>query len=882
MTSLLNEGPLMSGLIREGTMKTSHLLKAGACVPFLVSIPVQAAPRSYNVPPQSLSGALQQFALQGGDQVVFEPQALAGKYSRGVSGTMEPEAALRRVIQGAKVTFRRAQGAYVIAMQSAPREQGAPAEKPVTIAEAPPAEDQVQDIIVTAQKRAETVQRTPVTVSAFSAAMLADTGINTAANLQGIVPGMTINRAQFDPNLVAVSIRGIQLQDTSKAIEPGIGYVVDGVSIGAPSGLLVDSFDVKRMEVLRGPQGTLFGRNTTGGALNIIRTVPDPSADPSVAARVTVGSFGRRDVGVRVMAPIVRDKLAFKATFISERDSGNIYNSTLGKHVGDKDRQDYNLTLHATPTDRLSATLIYERLDDKSQAPAVVSLLTPDLITLKVPGYFAGADAACQNPLTAFVCDARLDQNNDVTTSPTEQLNSLKLDALTLNLKYDFDTFSLVSITGFRNQKQHNFSYDDATVLGYFPFAWDEKYKTLNQEVRFESNFDGPFSIIAGAFYFRSKFFINAYNELDLAVLSPGTPPFTNILTSPFAYRTQYNSRSVALFAQAEYKATDRLKFILGGRQTWDRKTIDVALFAPGTGIVDPLPVSPFGPSPSTQGDIRQRAADAANFRKFTPKIGIQYQATPDFMAFASYSIGYNTGGFNSRPSDVSFIGPFRPEQLDAYEVGFKSDWLDRRLRVNVSAFYNIMKNKQEDLTVVNRDGIGGTTTVNAAKARYAGVEAEVVAIPVRGWTNSFAVGYLDAKYLNFSGDLSQGFRSDLTMLELRRVPKWTVGLVSDYEFDMGPGRFGINGKMSYVDKFETNILNDPRGRTPSTAKLDFSGRYSFSVGDVNYKIRLFVENVTDKHPLTGLFSANTPGSTLAFGVADPGRQWGLSLDVNF
>ena len=736
----------------------------------------------------------------------------------------------------------------------------------------------LEEIIVTAQKRSESIQKIPVTVSAFTAETIKNSGFSTVSELQGLVPGMTINRGQSAANLVHVSIRGIFVQDTGKAIEPGIGYLLDGVVIGAPSGLLVDSFDVDRIEVLRGPQGTLFGRNATGGALNVTRSVPDPSKDLSGRAKFTYGNFGRNDYEAVIHAPLVKDKLAVKLAFISQNDSGNIYNDYLNTHVGDKNVKDYNLTLRATPNDRFSATIIFEKMVDHSEAPGTINVLTPDLINLPIPGYTSGLNAPCFNPLTAFVCRPELDSDYDKVQHPLKQNSRLNLGAITVNLRHEFDTFALVSNFGFRDLRENNFTFLDSTELGYFPFVGDEFYKTLSQEVRFESNFGGKFEIIAGAMHFRSRYFIQSFTELDLASVVPTLAPGVALLAPAFPYRTDYHSRSSAIFAQAEYKFTDELKLIVGGRQTWDRKAIDVSLFTPGSGTALPLPIRP---DIRSQGIVSQRAQDSAKFKKFTPKIAIQYQAAPSFMAFASYSVGYNTGGFNSRPPDIALIGPFKPETLDAYEIGFKSDWLDRRLRVNISAYYNQMKNKQEELTIVSQ-AVTGSATVNAAKASYTGVETEIMVAPIDGWNTSVAIGYMDAKYKSFAGDLGQGFRSDLTMLKLRRTPKWTVGAMTDYQFAAGPGTLGFNAGLTYTDKFETNIVNDPRGRIPATTKIDLSARYIFPVKDVEMKLMTFVKNVTNQHPYNGLFAGNAPGSNFAFAIPDPGRTWGVSLEVEF
>ncbi len=761
-------------------------------------------------------------------------------------------------------------------------EQPALSQEGVTADAAPapaPAETGLADIVVTAQKRSESIQKIPVTVSAFTTETLQNANVGTIAGIQGMVPGMTINKGQSSANLVHVSLRGISIQDTSKAFEPGIGFVLDGVVIGTPVGLLLDSFDVERLEVLRGPQGTLFGRNTTGGALNIVRAIPDPGDDTHGKLKFTVGSFGRTDVEGRLMLPLIKDKLAVKVDILSSTDDGTIYNSTLNTHLGDKNLQNYNVTFHATPTDRLSATLILEKQRDRSELPPAINLLTPDLITdLPVTGYTTGANSPCLNPQLSFLCRSSIRKSDNVSEIPTKQPGRLNMSAATLHLTHRFDDFSVVAITGYRDTKQRSFSYLDGTALGYFPIQQNERYEQFSQELRFESDFEGPFSIIAGGFYFHSKWHITQITELDAALLDPTLAPGVGIITNPLSYSTDYWTTSKAVFAQAEYNLTEKLKLIAGGRYTWDKKRLDLVNY--GFGMGTPAPLN--APLPDTVlGAPADHGRGSVTFKKFTPKVAVQYQAMPNLMMYASFSVGYNTGGFNARAPSSAFIGPYRPETLNAYEVGFKSDWFDRRVRLNVSAFRNEMKDKQEDLTIFLLGGGSGTTTVNAAKARYQGIEAELSVLPVEGWSNSLAVGYLDAKYTNFSGDLGQGSQ-DLTRLKLRRTPQWTVGYITDYQFALGEGTFGLNGALSFVDKFDTNILNDPRGRVPATTKIDLSARYGFALDGVDLKIIGFVKNVTDKHPYNGHFSGNLPGGFFEFAIPEPGRTWGVSLEAAF
>ena len=750
------------------------------------------------------------------------------------------------------------------------------------------------EIIVTAQKRAEPLQTVPVSVSAFSADLIEKAHVDGLTGLRGLVPGMTITRSGAALDVPQLSLRGISIQDVLPSVEAGIGITLDGIPIAFQRGALMDAFDVSRVEILRGPQGVLNGKNTTGGVINVIRLRPDPTQDATGKVRFTVGSFGQNDYEGYVMAPVIKDVLAVKATVSVRKDNGQFRNIVTGGREGDRDIKQYSLAAVVTPTDRLKIYLAFDRLENDSQIPPYTPLNVPDFIPYPLSGYLGGANATCYNPATSIVCGslATLDKSKNVVET-TQLPASLHVTAGTGEIAYDVtDHIKFVSLTGFREIHERHTDDFDATRFALFRDKSTLNARQFSQEARFETSFAGPFNVVAGAFYMNYAYSEAQNPSLDIAVLPDGyletgsaildpvtglptfsTPPGVGYLNSINNYITRQTNKTFALFFQADYDVTDKLRVSVGARQTWDKKTTEYTQWGPVFSTVRDNDV--FG---ELLGDV----SGAAKFNKFTPKVNVQYKFTPDVMAYAQYSRGYNTGGFNGRPGNlVTATQPYLPETMDAFEIGLKSEFLNHRVRLNVSAFHNTLSDKQENiLQVVGTTNV--TNTLNAAKARYQGVEVELGLAPVRGWTISGSLGYLDAKYLNFVGDLGQGER-DLSGLKLRRTPKWTGGLISDYSFAAGPGTVGLNAAVYYTDRYETDVINDPRASIPPVAKVDLGVRYSFPIaGKTELELGAYVKNLTDNTTYDGYTSGEAVFGFIDWANPSIGRTWGASATVRF
>jgi len=769
--------------------------------------------------------------------------------------------------------------ALAVSLTAAPQTvfaQGAPAQSDGAQDGSARTSGGLEEIIVTARKRAEPLQEVPVSVSAFGGEALKSANVDSVGGLQGLVPGMTITQSGASLGTPQLSLRGISIQDVVPSTESGVGFTIDGIPLAYQRGMFLDSFDIERIEVLRGPQGLLFGKNTTGGTVNVIRSRPDPNAEIAGRARVTFGSFGRNDYEAVVTAPVVPGLLAIKGAISVKKNDGPFKNIVTGEREGKRNFRDYVLSLVATPSERTNVYLSFERIEDDSQVPPYVPILTSTVYPLGAPGYFGGGNSPCVNPTTSNLCVPLTTDRNGVETRQFPAFQHTTSATLEVSQELT-DGIRAVSLTGYRKYKQSQIGDFDGTRYGFFRDNAQDEGRQISQELRAETTSKGPLSLVAGAFYIDYRYNELQNPSLDIAAVNPAVPVGTTYLNSASRYLTKQNARSFALFFQADYKFFDRLTLTVGARQTWDRKKQDYTLWA---GVLSSFrDIEAVGP-------LVGNAKGEAKFKEFTPKVGLQFEFNPNFRVYGSYTKGYNTGGFGGRPGDLAAaIIPYQPETMDAYEIGFKSELFDRRVRFNASAFYNTMDNKQEDVLTFVQDENGArnvTRTVNAARARYKGVEVELAVIPVPGWTISSSAGYLSAKYKSYTANLGQG-EVDLTSLKLRRTPKWTGGFNSDYVFDVGEGKAGLNATFAYVSRYETNVLNDPRGSITPTGILDLSARYSFPVvGSLNLEVSAFVKNVTDNTTYTGSTSGNAVGTFLEFAIPRVGRTWGTSLSARF
>jgi iron complex outermembrane recepter protein len=717
----------------------------------------------------------------------------------------------------------------------------------------------LSDIVVTARKRVENIQDVSSSISALSGEELGRRFDSDVRDFADSSPNVLIDDTQQGPGGVAsVNIRGIGVGDVEKSVDPSVGVVFDDIYIGQSSGSLLKAIDIDRVEVLRGPQGTLFGRNATGGVINLARS--RPTYDFTGKARVTAERFDTYKLE-GVASTGLTETVAVKVSGAYERSDGYIHNAFYDRPGQRSEFYGFGAALLFEPTDRLEFMVTYDHQKTKQDAPELLAVNRPTDL------FCAAYNQCSASPGEPTSGNRYVSLSN----APLKKDAFFKLDMATAKAKYDLGgDFDINYIFGWLKTDEEVHQDYDAGPLTLYHTDRPARWRQTTHEVRLTKGGTGPLNFVLGGYLWDSKYTINLKNYIGFA-----GPP---LLTS--AQDVTQTTKSYAAYFEGDYKITDRLKLTVGARYTKDKKSSivnDGTVFIYGT-TEEANPILVLPPS-LANGNIVMTKPVRASWSKFTPKVSVSYNWTDDIMTYALWSRGYRGGGFNGRPATIGAATiPYDPETLDNYEIGFKSQFLDNRIRLNGAAFMMKYKDMQQDLDVPAPGTSTGreNRTINASKADLKGFELELTVLPTDGLTLHGNLGYLDAKYKDFFGDIySTGTAIDATFLKIRRAPKWTWTVGGTYEADIGPGKFWVSGDVHYIGPHEVSFLNNPNIRNRGQYLVDASINYQYNKTTVS----VFGKNL-----------ANAKGWTVAYDVqgvwsyaaARPRATWGLAITQNF
>ncbi len=704
----------------------------------------------------------------------------------------------------------------------------------------------IEEVVVTARYREESVQDVPAAVTAYNQTILEKITAQDLRDVGPATPNVHIQPVVTFPNSAAIHVRGMGGQDIESTNEMRTGVSINGVFISRPIATLLDFFDVDTVQMLRGPQGTTFGKNSLAGGIALTTIRPDGTFD--YKGEVTAGNHGRRDVRGAVQFPIVQDKLAMRVSAMLQNYDGHFKNRVDGEHLNGEDVDTVRATLVWTPTDRIEATLIGSWLEERSDAPGGDERSDPGQLIRLIFGFQEPDDGAFTVGRDA------LDFHN------TDQ------NSLTGIVDWELGEFTLTSVTGWIETDGFIASDFDQTEVPFFPTFRDQVHDQFSQELRLQSNFAGRdgmlgnLDLVLGLFYFEQE------HELVQSFPTLGNPS-----SADYAHQ---DGDSRAVFGQAIYALTPDLNLTFGVRYTEEQKDFERnpgTLFGTQIDKLDPdsLPsISEMSRTPMTV--VGELDSDNTSFR-----LGLDYHINDRAMVFASYAEGFKAGEFGARAGSSLTAGPTDDETSKSYEIGIKSDWLDQRLRINATAFYTEFADLQFGVFIPAPNNPTGQETAaqNIGEATNRGIELEITALPMDNLTLTANVGLLDAEYDEFCADLDGpgplaqsdcGGRvvdlgngtylidTDHTSLELSRSPEESYYIAADYELPTAIGNFFVRGAGNYESKYFTDgVLNHPAARTGGFWLWEASGGWRSA--DERWRVQAWCKNCSDKTYTAGL-----------------------------
>lgn len=707
----------------------------------------------------------------------------------------------------------------------------------------------IEEVVVTARKKTESLQTVPVAVTALSGSFIEKNFASSVKDLDKYAPNVQLETQQFGGGALNASIRGMSYDEVEKTYEPAVGVSVDGVFFSHNSGAMVDMFDIESIEILRGPQGTLFGRNTMGGTVNIQRT--KPSHEFGAKASVSYGSYDQRAIKARVTGSLVEDKLAGKLGVYQFSGDSHTENYFTGKQDDGMDRFSVVGSLLWTPTDTVSVQLSADYLDDDSEMAPVLNMTRPGEL-------FCDLFDVC----AAKSLDVAEDNDFEVSFGAKPFKSEIEARTYSLNASWDLADYTLTSITAYNELDElldmENTGTPDIGGTSFFTVVRGQTLEQWSQEFRVTSEFSGPFNFVAGLFYFKSEYELDPQDVLLLG-------------TSINLFKAEQQLDAYAVFGEMYYDLTDKASLTLGGRLTYEEKTLAVNSII-GGGFVCPDPNAPAGAESCRDPEV--------DFDDFSPRVGVDYQFTNDVMGYFTWSRGFRSGGWNGRPQTQAGIGPYEPEQLDNYELGVRSDWFDNRLRVNATVFHMKYDDKQEAIIRPSPVSLATETIVqNAASATVNGLELELQAMLGPNLQLRSAVGYLDAEFDEYLDDSGNDIKDQR---HISYSPEWTISAGGDYyvQLDNLGGELVFTANYKWTDEYATDPIVDPLGLEREI--IDEYGEFDFSVSYDNYtnagnryRVSAFVQDAFNDE---GRIFRVTNAGAWVFGDQEPGRTWGIEF----
>jgi iron complex outermembrane recepter protein len=704
---------------------------------------------------------------------------------------------------------------------------------------------QLEEVIVTARKRAENLQQTPIAVTALTGESLAQANISELTAIERQTPNLSFTVGQGGGgSTVNAFIRGVGEGDFIITTDPAVGLYLDGVYLARTFGANMELDDIERIEVLRGPQGTLFGKNSIGGAISVVTR--KPTGENTAQIGFTTGSNNHQGLSAYGQTALT-DTLAASLSYLQKNADG--WQERPGQDAGDINVKTARLILNWAASEQIESTLSLDWVDQDQSGYPNVMLAFNDVAIFSNLWNTLNPTQPCCTPNTD------IDRAASGGPLPNDRLNGWGVNWTN---SWQLDALQLKSITSYREMDALFGRDGDNALFAYVGDVHDQNHEQLSQEFQITGGFQ-HLDWVLGAYYFEEE----SRDDTDLIIIQ-------GIGTS-VSYHNVQNSNSYALYGHLTYALTDKLELLAGLRYTQEEKDFvqSVSSFDFSTPYVFPIPGVPVS---SCDFTVAAAYFDCSqNWSETSPKLGLMYQLSEDVMFYTHVSRGFRSGGYNGRAfGSAGDLQEYNPETLTSYELGFKSELLDRSLRLNGSLFYNDYQDIQ--ILVVQAASVA---IENASNATISGLELEATWLLNSQWQVQAGLG--------LTQDDSDGWidvTGDHTDTELKQTPDRTFNLASDYTLDLGErGTLLLRADLKYKSEFYIDGVNTdrlhPGGHT------FFNASILYRTQSEAWEIALHGENLSDKRVLSSGFDG-TAFFGFIEGSYNPPRRYYANLKYRF
>lgn len=887
----------------------------------------------FNIPASSAGISLNVISKQSNTPVIFSYEKISGLRTQSVTGRYSLDEALERLLRGTgllahltargvitisqveqsnepledTVNLKTAQG-LLLSTTSAATVALTPNIATAQNAQSPQEQTgfAIDEIVVTARRKSENVQDTPISITAVTGETLEQRGFQDVSQISKIAPNVVFDgAAPVSGNTAAPSvfIRGVGQLDFTVNNDPGVGIYVDDVYVSRSVGGVIDLLDLERVEVLRGPQGTLFGRNTIGGAIQLVSK--KPSGEFGGHAEILVGSDDRVKVQGTIDVPL-GNTLAVKASGSYHNRDGYVTNG-INQDLGDDNTYTLRGQLLWEPTDNFSAYFVGDFTeDDENGAPNVALTAFPEGnfparfnanpgracgaplpsgntfadnqdIDTSAPDFQAYLDFINANPDTCF-SENSITIEDGLTNSTTFALQQNEIFGVSGTLEYDFGNFTLKSTTAYRELDSQFQRDSDHTAFQIFDTSNDQQQDQFSQEFLLSGDI-GPLGFVGGVYYFEES----AVENTNIFLPALGGP-----INIRGIFDNQVDNENFAVFGEVNYDVTERLHLTGGLRFTDEDKsyaTNQIFTFVtnpPGVGETftgltefDNLSENPDGAP--TLLTLVDDPGQTLSISELDYRVNVAYDFTDDFLGYFTTSTGFKSGGFNPRylaPTPDLLAISFDPEFVELYEIGLKTNLLENRLQLNVAAFISDYTDIQ--LSANTEASAGATIVQNAADATIKGFEAEFQFLASSSVIINGALGLLDAEYGD-GATAGLGFPCG-DGCEFARIPEVTASWGVSYAHDTSFGT--ITPRLDYAYKSSVQGDVDNNAEIVHPEENIFNASVAFENNDQDWRFVAGISNLTNEE----FFTSSNQNERLSYSevIIGRGREWYASVRKTF